>query len=211
MSAESDTPTRPDVYGPDGGSAEDYAALFHIPAEAPNEELPIEKAVRAEAPRSETERLDPAPLEMVLESGTRFELEPLKLRQFLRLLRIITRGAADVLDGASLDFENADSFVQQFIGMVLFSIPEAEEETVDFIQSMVRPVNMTGNPDKDVILIRELYAELENPSLEDTVTIIQSIFERESEDLRALGKRLGSMFKVAQKMGATKSTGPTQI
>lgn len=205
MSAESSTPT----------TSPEYATLIPIPEPEPAaptaEALPDSNTPKAAPPRSEAERLDPTPLEMVLESGTRFELEPLKLRQFLRLLRIVTRGAADVLDGASLDFDNADAFVQQFIGMVLFSIPEAEEETVDFIQSMVRPVSLTGNPDKDVILIRDLYSELENPSLEDTVTIIQSIFERESEDLRALGKRLGSMFKVAQKMGATKSTGPTPI
>jgi hypothetical protein len=34
---------------------------------------------------------------------------------------------------------------------------------------------------------------------------VQSIIERESEDLRSLGKRLGRMLKVAEKMGATKS------
>lgn len=175
---------------------------------APLHEPVAESPVKAAPPRNEMDRLDPAPLEMRLESGTEFDLEPLKLRQFLRLLRIVTRGASDVLDTATLDLEDPQSFVQTFLGMVLFSIPEAEEETVDFLKSMVRPKNMTGSPEKDLIKVRELSAELDNPELEDTITIVQCIVEREAEDLRALGKRLGAMFQTAQKMGATRSTGP---
>ena len=157
-------------------------------------------------PRDEAERLDPQPLLMQLESGTKFDLEPLKLRQFLRLLRIVTRGAADVLDQTRLDFEDPQAFVQTFLGMVLFSIPEAEEETVDFIKSMVVPTDLTGNPDKDLIKVQALSRELDNPALEDTITIVQFIIEREAEYLRALGKRLGAMLRVAQKIGATTSS-----
>lgn len=173
-------------------------------------EHPVEGApstdITAAPPRDEVDRLDPQPVEMKLMSGLEFDLEPLKLRQFLRLLRIVTRGASDVLDQAQLDFEDPQSFVQTFLGMILFSIPEAEEETVDFIKSMVAPKNMTGNPDKDLILVRDLSRELDNPELEDTITIIQCIVERESEDLRALGKRLGQMFQTAQKLGATNTS-----
>jgi hypothetical protein len=89
--------------------------------------------------------------------------------------------------------------------MVLFSIPEAENETVDFIRSMAKPKDLSGDPKKDLPRVKALQDELFNPSLEDTLTIVQSIIERESEDLRSLGKRLGRMLKVAEKMGATKS------
>ena len=159
--------------------------------------------------RTETDRLDPQSVEMTLESGTEFEIAPLKLRQFLRLLRIVTRGAADLLDSTSLNFDDPQEFLQTFVGMVLFSIPEAEEETVDFIQSMVVPKGLTGNIASDRVAINALMAELDNPSLDDTVTIVQKIIETEAEDLRALGKRLGAMLKVAEKMGATKSNAPT--
>lgn len=169
-----------------------------------NEEPVVEPSLTPAPARDELDRMDPAPLEMRLVSGTEFELESLKLRQFLRLLRIITRGASDVLDTTTLDMENPQEFIQTFLGMILFSIPEAEEETVDFLKSMVRPKEMTGNPEKDLIKVRELGRELDNPELEDTITIIQVIVEREGEDLRALGKRLGTMLKVAEKLGATK-------
>jgi hypothetical protein len=169
---------------------------------------PEEAVVQAAPPRDEIDRLDPQPVEMRLQSGLEFDLEPLKLRQFLRLLRIVSRGAADVLDSTSLDFENPQAFVQTFIGLVLFSIPEAEEETVEFLKSMVTVRNKTGNPDIDSIKYAELLSELDNPELEDTITIVQSLIEREAEDIRALGKRLGAMFKVAQKMGATTGLAP---
>jgi hypothetical protein len=178
------------------------AGVIEHPTEEPSTK------VQADEPRDEIDRLDPQPVQMVLASGTEFDLEPLKLRQFLRLLRIVTRGAADVLDSAQLDFEDPQSFVQTFLGMVLFSVPEAEEETVDFLKSMVKPRGMTGNPDKDLLLVRQLSSELDNPELEDTITIIQCVVQRESEDLRALGKRLGTMFQTAQKMGATKNNAP---
>jgi hypothetical protein len=182
------------------------------------EEAPVAPPVAAEddgaakpdEPRDEIDRLDPQPVKMELLSGTKFDLTPLKLRQFLRLLKIVTRGAADVLDQASLDFDDPEGFLQTFLGMVLFSIPEAENETVDFIQSMVIPADLTGDPKKDIIKVNELKEELFNPELEDTITIVQAIIERESEDLRALGKRLGSMLKMAEKIGATKSDSPTK-
>jgi hypothetical protein len=160
-------------------------------------------------PRDETERLDPQPVELRLESGIEFDLEPLKLRQFLRLLRIVSRGAADVLDSTSLNFENPQEFVQTFLGMVLFSIPDAEDETIEFIKSMVKPKNLTGNKDKDLLKYQDLAAELDNPELEDTLTIVQAVVEREAEDIRALGKRLGAMFKVAQKIGAASPNSPS--
>lgn len=171
--------------------------------------LPQEPVVQAAPPRDETERLDPQPIELRLASGTEFDLEPLKLRQFLRLLRIVTRGAADVLDQAELDFNDPQGFVQTFLGMVLFSIPEAEEESIDFIKSMVKPKKLSGDTKTDLMRIQSLADELDNPELEDTLTIIQAVIEREAEDLRALGKRLGAMFAVAQKMGATKSDSPS--
>lgn len=177
-----------------------------VPVSAVQPQASDEGVVKAAPPRDEVERLDPQPTPMVLASGTLFDLEPLKLRQFLRLLRIVTRGAADILDSTRLDLDNPEEFVQTFLGMVLFSIPEAEEETIDFMKSMVKPRNLTGSPEKDIILVRELAQEFDNPELEDTVTVVQCVIEREAEDLRALGKRLGTMLSVAQKMGATKGS-----
>lgn len=175
----------------------------------PRADSASESSLKAAESRTETERLDPQPIEKKLQSGLEFELEPLKLRQFLRLLRIVTRGAADILETARLNFDDPQEFLQTFVGIVLFSIPDAEEESIEFLKSMVRPKGLTGDRKRDLPKYEDLARELDNPELEDTVTIIQVIVETEAEDLRALGKRLSRMFATAQKMGATKPT-PTK-
>jgi hypothetical protein len=180
---------------------------------APVQPLPEPEAPKAAPPRTETEVLDPEPIKMVLKNGIPFDLHPLKLRQFLRLLRIVTRGASDMLDNVRFDFDDPDAFMSTFLGIVLFSIPDAEEEAVDFVKSVVKPSagSLTGNQISDGEKINALYLELDNPELEDMLTIIQALIEREAEDLRALGKRLAGMFEMAQKMGATKKNANVRV
>lgn len=153
--------------------------------------------------RDELERLDPQPMRMVLKSGTEFDVQPLKLRQFLALLRIVTRGASGILSMGGLSSQDGEDFVRQLLALVLFAVPEAEDETINFIQTMTVPAHLTGDPIKDQDLINALNEELDNPELEDMVSIIEAIVDREGDDLRALGNRLRSMFKTAEKMGLT--------
>lgn len=160
--------------------------------------------------RDELERLDPEPMKMVLVSGMEFDVQPLKLRQFLALLRIVTRGASGVLSMGGLSSQDGEDFVRQLLALVLFAVPEAEEETVSFVQSMVKPANLTGDAIKDQTAINELAIELHNPELEDLVAIIEAIVNREADDLRALGNRLRSMFQVATKMGLTSQKNQTE-
>lgn len=162
--------------------------------------------------RDEIERLDPQPLTMELESGLKFDLNPLKLREFLSLLRILTRGGGQFIASGALNFED-DEFAGQLIGMLLFAIPEAEDEAVDFIRSITKPAGIPNRSfdekNKDDIpwieALQRFDAELSNPSLEDTITIIEALVHREAGDIRALGKRLQMMFETAQKLGAIPS------
>lgn len=167
--------------------------------------------------RSETERLDPnpEPVETTLLNGMTIEVEPMRLRQFLRLLRIVTRGGASMMNMINPD-PDRDDFAQQLGALLLFAIPEAEDETVQFVQTIVRPANMAQGSSvtkaqqvENGQRISELVDYLENPELEDLVTIIQKLIEQEADDLRALGKRLAAMFKAAQKMGVVTPQIPT--
>ncbi len=167
-----------------------------------------------EPPRDEVDRLDPQPVAvdaqgapLVLDNGAEFELEPLKLRQFLRMLRIITRGASQNMDVIDLDFEDPTKFVSGLMGLLVFAIPDAEDETVYFLQSVVKPKGLSeGRTKEDKAADDEawerLFENLTNPSLDDTLTILQRLLEVEGEDLRALGKRVQRMFETATKMGA---------
>lgn len=161
--------------------------------------------VTPDEPRTETERVEPTPTGPVtLLSGTQVNIVPLKLRETMKLLRIVTRGAGSVLEGLinEMDLNDADAFGQTLAALILMSIPEAENEAVDFIQVMVEPVGFDQmNNNEKVESLQKLAQELSNPELDDTVTIIERIVRRESEDIRNLGKRISTAFKMARRVG----------
>lgn len=147
----------------------------------------------------QVDRLDPQFQIVELSDGTKVRIQPLKLRQFLKMMRIVTRGGANVLSSVALNFTgDAEAFATSLIAVVLFSLPEAEDETVEFLRAMVTPVDESAKATVDALLA--------DPELDDAVTIIEAVVRREAPDLKALGSRLGTMFQTAQKMGAAPTT-----
>ena len=162
----------------------------------------------SESPQ-EIDALDPLPETFELSNGITVLIEPLKTRQFFRLFRIITHGAPSYLEGSLTGlFEGeADEVTTRLVAMIVFSIPEAEEQTMDFLASMVRPVGLEREAGNKAATLRnsqkwnEVEAAMVNPSMDDTLGIVEQIIRRESKDLAALGKRLVSMLETAAKTG----------
>lgn len=162
---------------------------------------------------SETDRLDPPSDLVALSDGRKVEIQRLKLRQLFRLLRIITRGGAgylpmlrEALAGATSDEDRAEAFGTQLIAIALIALPEAEDEAVEFIMSVVEPEGILPGRDKLSVKrndeLRQKLAEyLYNPEPEDAITIIEAVVDREKSDLVSLGKRLMASFKMAEKTG----------
>ena len=161
---------------------------------------------------NELDALDPVPEQVKLLSGTVVVLEDLKARQFFRLLRIITHGALPLIQDMSLlqiDPEaDAAEFTGKLLSVLVLSIPDAEDETIEFIRSMCKPDGLIEgrrlnkqDTERNTALWAGLAEELENPELDDLVTIIEAVVKRESADIQALGKRLAGMFKLAAKTG----------
>lgn len=160
----------------------------------------------------ELRALDPQPETVKLTTGTQVVIEDLRARQFFKLLRIVTHGAMGVFKDLSLLPNPGDSsevFMGRLLGLMLMSIPDAEDETIEFVRSMCSPVGVIPGgrrlSKQDVERNAELWArldtELDNPELDDLITIIEAIIRRESDDIQALGKRLAGMLKLAEKTG----------
>lgn len=161
-------------------------------------------AIVPDEPRTEAERLDPQPEGPVtLSSGTRIEIVPLKLRETMKLLRIITHGAGgyigSMFDGLSMD--DPAAFAQTLVTVLLMSIPDAERETVDFVKAMCIPADLPEEKQARDAALSQLDSELDNPELDDLVTIVETVIRRESEDIRALGKRLNAALNLASRVG----------
>lgn len=169
---------------------------------------------------NEIDKLDPVPDTVTLKSGLVVQLESLRARQFFKLLRIITHGALPGMREAGLfdmDGLDADEFMGRLLSVTLLSIPDAEDETIEFLRSLCYPAGLIERKglnkqdiERNQILWAGLDAELENPELDDLITILEAVVKRESEDIQALGKRLASMFKLAEKTGQIDTQSPNQ-
>jgi hypothetical protein len=144
-----------------------------------------------------------------LSSGTKVILQPLKSRQFFKLLRIITHGAGSMLLNVRFSGDDTpEEFSAKLLALVGFAIPDAEDEVIDFLFAMIKPVGLkegrklsASDRADNKQLEEDLAVELDNPELEDLITLVEAIVKRESSDLQALGKRVMAMFDLAKKTG----------
>jgi hypothetical protein len=166
---------------------------------------------------AELDALIAEPTTVRLSTGTVLQIERLRARQFFKLLRIVTRGALPAMQDMSLFKIGADmdarEFAGRFLSLMLLSIPEAEDEAIEFVQAMVTPVGLIerrglklnkADAERNTELWTKVITDTDNPELEDLVTIIEAIVQREAADIQALGKRLAAMFKLAEKTGQLK-------
>ena len=152
-------------------------------------------------PDEDVERLLPSPGEpFPLVDGTQVIANDLRLKEFLGLLKIVTRGAAVALGEVRLN-TNDEEFAQSLVSLFIFAIPEAEEEAADFLRMMVRPAGPFESPEAEARAQADLDALMINPDLEDMFSIIEVVITTEGKDLRRLGKRLGKALEFAQRTG----------
>lgn len=162
---------------------------------------------RTKAAAKDVDVLDPKSNVVTLQSGTQVEIVPLKSRQLFKLLRILTHGVGDGLAALRFDSNDTDSaFAIKMATTLVFAIPEAEDEAIEFVNSMVKPVGLIERRDLDdsakernTELWTKVLYELDNPELDDMVTIIEAMINKEAPNLKSLGKRLGQMLSLAMR------------
>lgn len=147
------------------------------------------------------DNLEAAPQLLTLSTGQEIEIERLRTRQLFRLLKILTRGAAPILGELNLTADQTgEAFGQQLIAAMFISVPEAEDEAIDFISSMVRPADLIvperskDDKQKNEEAWGELVASFENPEIEDTFLVISEVIKREAPHIQSLGKQLMALL-----------------
>jgi hypothetical protein len=129
--------------------------------------------------------------------GFRVTVNRLRLREFLALMKVVTRGASPLMASIQLDSAaDTSEFAKNFLGLLMFAIPEAEDEIIDFVRMIVVP-QAGSNPDT----LLAIDAAMSNPDLEDVVIILEKLVEQEASSVQSLGKRLASLFNLAQRLG----------
>lgn len=151
---------------------------------------------------SEIDDLMPEVTPFKFSNGVQAEVLPLQTRQLFRLLRVLTHGAGVALRNAPLDFtQNIGEFGSQLAMMVVISIPDAEQEFLDFLVSMCRPAGLPEGKlnRQDRERVEEAWAELRkvlnNPDPNDLIDLVDLIVRRDAAQIQSLGKRLWVMLE----------------
>lgn len=150
---------------------------------------------------SETNTLLGAPEQLTLQSGLQVNIRPLRTIELFKFLKIISGSGAVALNQFRLDRAMpSDEFGARMVALLIFAIPQAEEETMEFIRAMVEPVGLIkperNKQDKEKNQSRWMEAgiALENPTGDDTLTIIEAVIKAEAGNIQSLGKRIMKMM-----------------
>lgn len=160
----------------------------------------------AETPKKEEKDLEAIlpqpgePFEIGAASGSPVlvRVNRLKTREFLALMRAITRGVGPGLSHLTLA-GSEDEQVAEMLGIVVMAIPEAGDDFVEFVQTVTVAV---GKDDA-----QRVQQELRNPEIDDTLRIIEQVVTQEIDDLQALLGKVQSMWTRMVTMYQKRSSG----
>lgn len=166
---------------------------------------PEEEQAQEQAPPTAAEdvqRLVPDPnLPFPLADGTMVVARHLRMREFLAMLKIVTRGASMAMGSVSLDIGD-ENFNQSLIMLFIFAIPEAPDEAADFVRTIIDPAPPDGGwPSTQEMVAAESHLDelMGNPDLGDLVDVIETVVRKEGPDIRRLGKRLTDAMALMQR------------
>lgn len=152
-------------------------------------------------PETDTDIILAEPSNLKLASGLEVKVLRLRTKALLILLRIMMRGASDILFSGKLDPNDKD-FQQQLVLAILFSIPEDSEGTLEFLRAMVEPAQLRqtgritpGDVSWNEDLWNQLDSELEDPDIDDLIDVVVAIVKLEAPHIQALGKKLTGLAK----------------
>jgi hypothetical protein len=114
--------------------------------------------------------------------GIPCRVKHIRIREVLLLARIMAGGMGWNLEG--LSFDDPDELKGELVGVLIVSVAAAAEESLEFLKTVVEPVN----PDQ----AEQLRGELDNPEVADALDIINTLLDQEQDNLVSiLGKAKG--------------------
>lgn len=117
--------------------------------------------------------------------GVRCQINRLRMRELMKLVRVLTTGVGDGL--SRLDYSAGDdAFAQQLLGLAIVGIPEAEDEFAELLQAVVVPV--------DPRYSEQVREAMDNPEADLLVDIIQLVVAQEQESFGALLGKLRNLI-----------------
>jgi hypothetical protein len=159
---------RPDLVGSPMATLTAPAAPLLSVVPEPSPEAPKAE----EKPVADVEVIIPVPGELVID-GIAVNVNRLKTREFMGLLRILTRGSSPILGQFEFS-DNPRDLTVQLMTLLTFALPEQPDDFIGFIQTIVSPKKPE---DQGAVL-----AALLNPELGVMVDVMTVLAAQEAED-----------------------------
>lgn len=126
--------------------------------------------------------------------GVQVRVKRLKFREILSLARIVSNGAGAGMSQFSIDTSSPEAMQTGILGILTFALPNAADETFEFLQQVVEPVN-TGNQAK-----KQLQQAMDNPELDEVLDVINLLVGQEMDDIFELVGKVKRLANSQQDM-----------
>lgn len=122
-------------------------------------------------------------------NGIPCQVKRIKSREFLALMRVITKGLGGNVARFKFSMDDADEAQAQILALLLMAIPNAIDEFADLLMGMVQAKDRTQQG--------AVMAEMQNPDVDVLMDAITVLLEQEKDDMVALvGKARASLTKI---------------
>lgn len=154
----------------------------------------------------EIERLIPGPGEpLELHDGTLVAIRPLKLKELLAAMKVVTRGATMSMGALSFNIfqENTDRMVETLVALLINAFPEADVEFCEFLRVVVEPFFPDNDATREEMTAAHIHLDeilVEDPDIGDALDILTVLFSREAKDMQRLGKKVSNAVQVFTKV-----------
>lgn len=143
--------------------------------------------------RADIEEIDPQPMDGPItigagrgDGGVKVHVNRLKTREFLALLRFLSKGLGPAVAELSFDMSDEEALAGEMIGTLIVALPEATDEFMAFVQAVVTPV---GKDDA-----ARVKSEMDNPDIDDLMAIGERVIVQEIPDLKRLAGNAQAMW-----------------
>jgi len=129
------------------------------------------------------------------DGGVMVQVNRLKTREFLALMKFLTAGLAPTL--GDLDFsQDPEEMAGEMLGMLIIAVPNAADEFIDFVGAVTVPV---GKSPEDAAKAKR---ELDNLDPDDLLEIAERVVTQEAPDIQRLMGKVQAMWGRMQKVYA---------
>ena len=115
--------------------------------------------------------------------GVNYRVKRIKLIELASFMRVVSTGVGPAMMQAGALFDNEDDVGGQIAGMTIVALPNAVEEFIAFLNTVLVPVDETQD------------AAIVNPDPEAVLDVVALMVEQEKDDWQALAGKARKMWE----------------